>query len=180
MFRTIRISDFKHSVSGQKLIPFQKETSVIIGNMDTKTKLNQDMKEAMRARDKVTKRTLTMVRAAIQQTEKDRREELDESAVLAILQKEVKSRHETITEAKKAGRDDLVVDTEEEIVVLKKYLPEEMSAEDLHALAAEVIAEVNASTIRDMGNVMKALIPRVAGRASGGDISKVVRELLQN
>ena len=148
--------------------------------MDTKTRLNDDMKEAMRARDKVAKRTLTMVRAAIQQAEKDRREELDETAVLAILQKEVKSRHETIAEAKKAGRDDLVVDTEEEIVILKKYLPEEMSAEDLRALAAEVIAEVDASTIRDMGNVMKVLIPRVAGRAPGGDISKMVRELLQN
>jgi len=148
--------------------------------MDTKTRLNDDMKEAMRARDKVAKRTLTMVRAAIQQAEKDRREELDETAVLAILQKEVKSRHETIAEAKKAGRDDLVVDTEEEIVILKKYLPEEMSAEDLRALAAEVIAEVEANTIRDMGNVMKVLIPRVAGRAPGGDISKMVRELLQN
>ena len=95
------------------------------------------------------------------------------------MQKEVKSRYETITEAKKAGRDDLIADTQDEIVVLKGFLPEEMSAEDLKALAAEVIAEVKANEIRDMGKVMPVLIPRVAGRASGGDICKVVRELLQ-
>jgi len=94
------------------------------------------------------------------------------------LQKELKSREETIAEAKKAGRDDLVADTEEEIVVLKKYLPEAMSAEELRVLASEVIAELEASTIRDMGKVMKVIVPRVAGRASGGDISNVVRELL--
>ena len=148
-------------------------------SMDTKTQLNDAMKEAMRKKDKVAKRTLMMVRAAIQQAEKDRREELDETAILAILQKELKSRQETISEAKKAGRDDLIADTKEEIIVLKKYLPEEMSAEDLHALATEVVAEVGASTIRDMGKVMQVIIPRVAGRASGGDISNAVRGLLQ-
>ena len=147
--------------------------------MDTKTQLNDAMKDALRARDKVAKRTLTMVRAAIQQAEKDSREELDEAAVLAILQKELKSRQESIAEAKKAGRDDLIADTEDEIVILKKYLPEAMSEEDLQALAAEVIAEVGASVQADMGKVMKVIIPRVAGRAPGGDISRVVRELLQ-
>ena len=148
-------------------------------SMDTKIQLNEAMKEAMRAKDKVAKRTLMMVRAAIQQAEKDRREKLDETATLAILQKELKSRQETIREAKKAGRDDLVADTKEEIVVLKKYLPEEMSAEDLHALAVEAVAEVGATTRRDMGKVMKIIMPRVAGRASGGDISKAVQALLQ-
>ncbi len=147
--------------------------------MDTKTQLNNAMKEALRAKDKVAKRTLTMVRAAIQQAEKDRKEELDETAVLAILQKELKSRQETISEAKKAERDDLVTETEEEIVVLNKFLPEAMPIEDLRALAEQVIAELDASAPSDMGNVMKVLIPRVAGRAPGGDISKVVRELLQ-
>ncbi|OQY31143.1 MAG: hypothetical protein B6243_08980 [Anaerolineaceae bacterium 4572_5.2] len=148
--------------------------------MDTKTQLNNAMKDALRAKDKVAKRTLMMVRSAIQQAEKDRREELDETAVLAILQKEVKSRKETIAEAKKAGRDDLIADTEAEIAVLKSYLPEAMSAEDLRALAEEVIAEMGANSLADMGKVMKALIPRVAGGAPGGEISKVVRELLQS
>ena len=147
--------------------------------MDTKIQLNNDMKEAMRTKNQVAKRTLMMVRAAIQQAEKDRREELDENAILAILQKELKSREETISEAKKAGRNDLLADTEDEIVILKKYLPESMSAEALHAIAVEVVAELEASTIRDMGKVMKVIIPRVAGRASGGDISKTVRDLLQ-
>lgn len=146
--------------------------------MDTKTQLNDAMKEALRAKDKVAKRTLTMVRAAIQQAEKDRQKELDETEVLAILQKELKSRQETIEEAKKAGRYDLVADTEAEIKVLKIYLPEAMSAEALETLAKEVIAEVGATGPGDMGKVMKVIIPRVAGRAPGGDISKVVRQLL--
>ena len=137
------------------------------------------MKEAMRAKDQVAKRTLTMVRAAIQQAEKDRRADLDETAVLAILQKELKSRQETIGEAKRAGRDDLVTDTEAEIVVLKTFLPESMLEEELRALVEAVIAEVGASAPTDMGKVMKVLLPRVAGRAQGGDISRVVKSLLQ-
>ena len=147
--------------------------------MDTKTQINNAMKDALRAKDQVAKRTLTMVRAAIQQAEKDRKAELDETALMAILQKELKSRQETIVEARKAGRDDLVTDTEAEIVVLKKFLPEAMSEEDLRALVAEVIAEVGASAPSDMGKVMKVIRPRVGGRAAGGDISRVVKELLQ-
>jgi uncharacterized protein YqeY len=147
--------------------------------MDTKTKLNNAMKDAMRAKDQVAKRTLTMVRAAIQQAEKDRQAELDETAVMSILQKELKSRQETINEAQKAGRDDLLADTEAEIVVLKKFLPEAMPEEELRALAAEVIAEVGASAISDMGKVMGVMMSRVKGRAPGGDISRVVKELLE-
>ena len=146
--------------------------------MDTKTQLNNAMKDAMRAKDQVAKRTLTMVRASIQQAEKDRKTELDEAAVMAILQKEVKSRQETISEAEKAGREDLVADTEAEIAVLKNFLPEAMPKEELRALASDVIAEVGATTPADMGKVMKEIIPRVAGRAAGGDISRVVKELL--
>lgn len=152
--------------------------SVIIEPMDTKTQLNNAMKDAMRARDQVAKRTLTMVRAAIQQAEKDRQTELDETAVMSILQKELKSRQETISEAKKAGRADLIADTEAEITVLKKFLPEAMPEDELRALAAEVIAEVGAVAISEMGKVMKVMMARVGGRAPGGDISRVVKELL--
>ena len=147
--------------------------------MDTKEKLNQALKDAMRSGDVVAKRTLRMVRAAIQQAEVDRRSTLDETAVLAILQKEVKSRRETIAEAKAAGREEMVADTEAEIAVLEAFLPEAMSADELRALAENVIAEVGASSPADMGKVMKAILPRVQGRASGGDVSKVVRELLK-
>ena len=137
------------------------------------------MKDAMRAKDKVAKRTLMMVRSAIQQAEVDRREEIDETAVLAIVQKEVKSRKEAIAEAEKANRPDLAADSQAEIAILEKYLPEGMSEADLRALVVEVIAEVGASVPADMGKVMKVAIPRVAGAAQGGEISKVVRELLQ-
>lgn len=163
----------------EKKSGYGANSSVIIQLMDTKTLLNNAMKEAMRAKDQVAKRTLTMVRAAILQAEKDRQAELDETAVMAILQKELKSRQETIADAQKAGRDDLVADTEAEIVVLKTFLPEAMPEDELRAIAAEVIAEMGASAPSDMGKVMKVIIPRVGGRAPGGDISRVVKELLQ-
>jgi uncharacterized protein YqeY len=146
--------------------------------MDTKTQLNNAMKEAMRAKDQVAKRTLTMVRAAIQQAEKDRKTELDETAVMGILQKELKSRQETISEAQRAGRDDLIEDTEAEIIVLKKFLPEAMPEDELRAMVVEAIEEVGASEISDMGKVMKVVMSRVGGRAPGGDISRVVKEVL--
>ncbi len=136
------------------------------------------MKEAMRAKDQVAKRTLTMVRAAIQQAEKDRKTELDETAVMGILQKELKSRQETISEAQRAGRDDLIEDTEAEIIVLKKFLPEAMPEDELRAMVVEAIEEVGASEISDMGKVMKVVMSRVGGRAPGGDISRVVKEVL--
>ena len=152
----------------------------IINSMNTQEKLNQAFKEAMKARDEVAKRTLRMVRAAIKNAEIDRGAALDEAAVLAILQKEVKSRRETIAEAHKAGRDDMIAEAEAEIAVLEGFLPQPLSAEELEALARQVIAEVGASSPAHMGQVMKALMPRLQGRADGRQASQVVRSLLQN
>ncbi|RMF45633.1 MAG: GatB/YqeY domain-containing protein [Anaerolineae bacterium] len=148
--------------------------------MNTKQKLDQAFKEAMKARDDVAKRTLRMVRAAIKNAEIERRTALDDSAVLSILQKEVKSRQETITEALKAGRDDMIADTEAEIAILQQFLPQPLSAEELESLARAVIAEVGATSPAHMGQVMKALMPRLQGRADGKQASQVVRTLLQN
>ncbi|RME87171.1 MAG: GatB/YqeY domain-containing protein [Anaerolineae bacterium] len=147
--------------------------------MDTKSKLDNALKEALRSGDEVRKRTIRMVRAAIKQAEVDRQIVLDEAGVIAILQKEVKKRREALEEAKKAQREDLAQEAEAEIAVLEEFLPEAMSEEELRSLAKAVIAEVGAETPADMGKVMKALLPRVAGRAPGGQVSQVVRELLQ-
>ena len=147
--------------------------------MDTKTQLDNALKDAMRAGDDVRRRTIRMVMAAIKQAEVDRQTKLDEMAVIAILQKEIKSRREALEEAQKANRTDLAEAAQAEITVLDAFLPEAMGADELRNLAAAAIAEAGASSLADMGKVMKALIPRVAGRAPGDQISQVVREMLQ-
>ncbi len=146
--------------------------------MDTKSKLTQALKDAMRARDEVRKRTIRLTMAAIKNAEIDKRSELEESAVLAILQKEVKSCRETIEGAQRANRPDLIAEAEAEIAILEEYLPQPLTSEELESLAREAIAEVGAASPREMGNVMKILMPRVRGRADGKEASQIVRRLL--
>lgn len=146
--------------------------------MDTKAKLNESMKNAMKSGDEVRKRTVRMVLAAVKQVEVDKRAELDDMAVTALVQKEVKTRREALEEAKKASRDDLIAANEAEIKVLEEFLPKAMSAEELHALVQAAIAETGAAAPSDMGKVMKVVMPRVAGRAPNDMISAAVKELL--
>ncbi|MEJ5240589.1 MAG: GatB/YqeY domain-containing protein [Anaerolineales bacterium] len=146
--------------------------------MDLKLQLNNALKEAMKSGDEVRKRTVRMVLAAIKQAEIDRQVTLDDSGVLSILQKEIKTRRESLEEAQKAGRDDLVQALDAEIAVLQTFLPQALSEEELRALTLAVIAEVGATSPADMGKVMKALMPRVAGRAGGDEVSRMVRSLL--
>jgi hypothetical protein len=98
--------------------------------------------------------------------------------VLAILQKEIKSRRESISDAQQAGRPDIVADAELEIGILEEYLPQPLSAGDLEAMARAAIEEVGATSPREMGQVMKILMPRIQGRADGAQASQIVRELL--
>jgi len=146
--------------------------------MDIKTQLNEAMKDAMRSGDTVRKNTTRMALAAIKQVEVDKQTTLDDLAVIALLQKEIKNRKEAIEEAKKAVRDDLVKANEAEIAVLEAFLPEAMSVDELRKIVAAAIAETGASVPSDMGKVMKVALEKVAGRAPGGEVSAVVRELL--
>lgn len=146
--------------------------------MELKSKLESDLKDAMRASDDLRKRTLRMVIASIKNSEIDRGAKLDDLAINAILQKEIKSRREAAAEAQTAQRPDLVQSALDEITVLEAYLPEAMSEDDLRSEAAQVIQSINASSPADMGKVMKILIPRLQGRAPGDMVSKVVRDLL--
>lgn len=147
--------------------------------MSIKTRLNDSMKEAMKSGDEVRKRTVRMVLAAIKQAEVDKRVELDDIAVVNILQKEVKNRRESLEEARKANRADLVEANEAEIRILQDFLPQAMPAEELRTLVQTAIAETGASSPSDMGKVMKAVMPKVAGRAPNDMVSATVRELLQ-
>lgn len=136
------------------------------------------MKEAMKSGDEVRKRTVRMALAAVKQAEVDKRAELDDMAVTALIQKEVKNRREALEEAKKANREDLVADNEAEIKVLEEFLPKAMPAEELRALVQAAIAETGAAAPSDMGKVMKVVMPKVAGRAPNDAISAMVKELL--
>jgi len=147
--------------------------------MNIKTQLNDSMKDAMKAGDEVRKRTVRMVLAAIKQAEVDKRTELDEMAVVNLIQKEVKNRRESLDEAKKANRVDLVEENEAEIKVLEVFLPKAMPEEELMDIVKAAISETGASTPADMGKVMKIVMGKVAGRAPNDRISSTVRELLQ-
>ena len=146
--------------------------------MDIKTQLNESVKDAMRRGDEVRKRTVRMVLAAVKQVEVDKRIAIDDLAVVALIQKEIKNRREAIEEAKKANRPDLIEENESEIKVLEVFLPKAMPAEELHALVQAAIDEIGAAAPSDMGKVMKIVMPKVAGRAPNDMISAAVKELL--
>jgi uncharacterized protein len=148
--------------------------------MNMKQTIQTALTAAMKAKDEDTKRTLRLVMTVIKFAEIEKGGEIDDQRVLSILQKELKTRQDAILEAKQANRTDLIETAEKEIVILNRFLPQRMAEEELVELAKSVIAETGASTLRDMGEVMKILMPKLAGRASGQDASKIVGKLLQN
>lgn len=148
--------------------------------MTTKDMLNIALKESLRSGDEVQKNTVRMALAAIKQIEIDKRIVLDETGIASVLQKEVKSRRESIVDAQKANRPETIATLEKEIVILEVFLPKQMDKEELVAIIKKVVAEVEAKTPVDMGKVMKLVIPQVQGRASGDSISSAVREILTN
>ena len=132
------ISEFNSEISWLKI-------KGIIKFMDTKTQLNESVKDAMKSGDDVRKRTVRMVLAAIKQYEVDKQSQMEELAVVGLIQKEIKNRREAIEEAKKANRLDLVEENEVEIKVLEVFLPKAMPAEELRALVQAAIAETGAA-----------------------------------
>lgn len=150
----------------------------IMNQMDTQKQIEKDFKDALRAGDEQRKSTLRMVLSAIKLVEVDKGGSLEEGEVLVILQKEIKSRRESIADAEKAGRSDMISDLEAEISILEGYLPQALSQEEIEALAKEAIAIEGAASLQDMGKVMKVLMPKVQGRADGGLVSQTVRQLL--
>ena len=149
--------------------------------MSIKEQLTEDMKTAMKDREagKLRLGVIRMVRSNIKNTEINEKRELNDDDVLAVLMKEVKMRQDSLEEFKKADRQELVAQAEEEIAILKKYLPAALSDEELKAVVAEVIAETGAAGPKDMGKVMPAVMAKTKGRADGKRISAMVRELLK-
>lgn len=149
--------------------------------MSIKDQLTEDMKQAMKDREngKLRLSVIRMVRSNIKNVEINDKKELTDDEVLAVLMKEVKMRQDSLEEFQKAGRSELVAQAEEEIKILKKYLPEALSDEELKGIVAEVVAEVGATTMKDMGKVMPAVMAKTKGRADGKGINAMVRELLK-
>jgi len=127
----------------------------------------------------VRKNTMRMTLSAVKEAEVQKKAELDDSAILALLQKEIKARQEALAEAEKAKRADLAENAKAEIKVLEGYLPQALSAQELEEIVHAAITEVGATTPADMGKVMKAVLPKVQGRADGGQVSQLVRTKLQ-
>ena len=144
-----------------------------------KTRILEDVKDAMRARDKARLGTLRMVTAAIKQREVDQRAApLDDPSVVAVLEKMLKQRRDSAGQYEAAGRDDLAAAEREEIAIIERYMPRALDPAELDAMIAAVIDEAGAATMKDMGRVMGLLRPRVQGRADMGAVSAAVKARL--
>jgi uncharacterized protein YqeY len=148
--------------------------------MNTKEKLENQLKEAMRSGDRLRKQTIRLALSSIKLAEIDQGKPLDESNVLAILQKEIKTHQETIENAEKGGRTEIVLENQQQISILQEYLPKQMSEDEIKTIAEQVIEEVQAKDMKDMGKVMKEIMPRIQGRAPNDKISQIVRQILSN
>ncbi len=146
--------------------------------MTLKAQLTDAMKEAMRAKDSARLGVIRMALAAFKQIEVDERIELDEARSLAVLEKLIKQRRESVSAYKTANRDDLVAQEQAEIAVLEVFLPAPFSAQEIETLINAAIAEIGANSARDMGKVMNLLRPQIAGRADGAEVSKLVKAKL--
>ncbi len=146
--------------------------------MSLKERLKEDMKAALKAKDKEKLSVIRMLQALIKNAEIDKRGELTDEEIISLLQKYAKQRRESIEMYEKGGRQDLVEKEKRELEIVESYLPKQMSEEEIRELVAEVIKEVGASSPKDLGKVMQAVMPKVKGRADGSLVNRVVRELL--
>lgn len=146
--------------------------------MSLKARLTDDMKAAMKGGDKATLAVIRLINAAIKQKEVDERIELDDAAVVAVLDKMVKQRRDSVTQYASAGRDDLAQAEREEIVVIERYLPQKMGEAEIAAAIEAAVAESGAQGAADMGKLMGVLKPRLAGQADMGLVSKLVKQRL--
>ncbi len=147
---------------------------------DLKHRITEDMKSAMRNKEKLRLLTVRTILAAIKQQEVDTRKEVDDTAILAILDKMCKQRRESISQFKKAGRDDLVEQEAAELEVIQVYLPEPLSDDELQTLVVEAMTQTGATSMRDMGKVMAFIKPKAQGRADMGKISGIIKSQLSS
>ncbi|WP_129596763.1 GatB/YqeY domain-containing protein [Anaerophilus nitritogenes] len=144
-----------------------------------KERLMADLKEAMKEKNKMKKSVVTLLRSAIKQYEIDHKVELDDESILDIISKQVKQKKDAIDEFTKGDRQDLVDEAKAEIDILMGYLPEQLTKEELSQIVSQVIDEVGANSMKDMGKIMSAIMPKVKGRADGKTINQIIKQFLQ-
>ena len=147
--------------------------------MSLKEELMEDLKTSMKNKDSIRKNTITMVRAAIKQKEIDERVELKDGEVLEIISKQLKERKNAIEDFKKGERQDLVEQTEREIEILLEYLPKQLDEAEIEKIVRETIEEVEAKSMKDIGIIMKSVMPKIKGRADGNTVNKIARKILE-
>ena len=143
-----------------------------------KEKLMEDLKEAMRSKNEIKKNTVQMVRAAILQIEKDKGIQVEDDRILEIVAKEVKSKRDALKDFEKAERQDLIDQTNQEIAVLQEYLPRQLSREEIKTELEKIIAEVGATSMKDMGTIMKEAKVKMGASADGKTINEVAKEIM--
>ncbi len=148
--------------------------------MDTRQKLDIALKEAIRSGDDMRKQNIRMIMSAVKLIEVEKGTRLDETEIISIIQRELKSRHEARLDAEKANRPDLIQQAEAEIQFIETFLPRQLSEDELEALVKETLSETGATGPGDIGKVMKAIMPKIQGQASGNQVNQVVRKHLQS
>ena len=143
-----------------------------------KEKLLEDLKESMKNKDVIRKNTVQMVRAAILQIEKDKGIEVDDEKIIDIIAKEMKKKKDAMVDFEKAARQDLIDQTNMEMAVLAEYLPKQLSRDEVKEIVSKVILETGATSMKDMGNVMREAKNRIGAGSDGKTINEVVKELL--
>ena len=146
--------------------------------MTLKERLADDLKSAMKEKNVIRKNTVQMVRAAVLQFEKDNKVTLEDDGVLEVIAKQLKQRKDSLPDYEKSGRDDLIADLKAEMDVLMEYLPKQLTQDELEVIVKEIIEELGATTIKDMGKVMAAAKAKTVGRADGRMINEVAKALL--
>lgn len=143
-----------------------------------KEKLLEDLKNSMKEKNAIRKNVIQMVRAAILQVEKDKAIEVTDEQIIEIMSKEAKKRKDSLDDYKKGGREDLVKQIEEEISIISEYLPKQLTKDEVTVIVKQVIEEVGATSIKDMGKVMKAAKEKIGAASDGRTINEVVKENL--
>ena len=147
--------------------------------MDIHEQLTEQLHLAMKARDERRKWTIRMLIFAIKLVEVEKGSPLNDTEFLAVVQKEIKTRRDTLEDGRKANREDVIRDTETEIKILQEYLPNQLGPDQLQAMVNEVIQQVGATSPKEIGKVLKTLLPLLAGRATNAEASRAVKETLE-
>lgn len=148
--------------------------------MSLKDILMEDLKTSMKEKDNLRKNTITMLRSRIKQYEVDNREDANDDFIMQMIQKELKERSDTLESLKDSNRDDLIEDTKAEIAILEKYLPKQLSDDELAEIIEKIIADTKAESIKDMGKVMASAKEQIGSRATPKRMSEIIKEKLSS